>query len=67
MQSVWLNGMAGTGKSTISRTIARSLSETNRLGVSFFFKRGEADRGNVTKLMTDPDLVHFLSSEILTK
>ena len=48
----WLNGMAGTGKSTISRTIACSLSETNRLGGSFFFKRGGADRGNATKLMT---------------
>ncbi|KAI9147312.1 Vegetative incompatibility protein [Paramyrothecium foliicola] len=48
----WLNGMAGTGKSTISRTIARSLSETNHLGASFFFKRGEADRGNATKFMT---------------
>jgi hypothetical protein len=48
----WLNGMAGTGKSTISRTIARSLSRTNHLGASFFFKRGEADRGNATKFMT---------------
>jgi cytidylate kinase len=48
----WLNGMAGTGKSTISRTIARSLSKTNRLGASFFFKRGEADRGNASKFMT---------------
>ncbi|KAI9147395.1 Vegetative incompatibility protein [Paramyrothecium foliicola] len=48
----WLNGMAGTGKSTISRTIARSLSETNHLGASFFFKRGEADRGNATKFIT---------------
>ncbi|KAI7769794.1 hypothetical protein LZL87_003284 [Fusarium oxysporum] len=37
----WLNGMAGTGKSTISRTIARSLSETGRLGASFFFKRAQ--------------------------
>lgn len=44
--------MAGTGKSTISRTIARSLSGTNQLGASFFFKRGEADRGNATKFIT---------------
>jgi hypothetical protein len=48
----WLNGMAGTGKSTISRTFARSQSEIGRLGASFFFKRGEPDRGNLSKFMT---------------
>ncbi|KAF3220257.1 hypothetical protein TWF679_009636 [Orbilia oligospora] len=42
----WLVGGAGTGKSTISRTIARSLEEKSQLGASFFFKRGEADRSN---------------------
>lgn len=46
----WLNGMAGTGKSTISRTVARSFSQKEILGASFFFKRGEADRGNALKL-----------------
>ena len=45
----WLQGMAGTGKSTISRTVARSLKDTNHLGASFFFKRGEGDRGNAKK------------------
>lgn len=45
----WLNGMAGTGKSTISRTVAKSLKDTNQLGASFFFKRGEGDRGNAKK------------------
>ncbi|KAL4953945.1 nucleoside phosphorylase domain-containing protein [Aspergillus filifer] len=45
----WLKGMAGTGKSTISRTMARSLKDTNHLGASFFFKRGEGDRGNAKK------------------
>ncbi|KAL4990294.1 hypothetical protein BDW68DRAFT_45139 [Aspergillus falconensis] len=45
----WLKGMAGTGKSTISRTVARSLKNTNCLGASFFFKRGEGDRGNAKK------------------
>ncbi|VUC33404.1 unnamed protein product [Clonostachys rosea] len=41
----WLNGMAGTGKSTIARTISQELADTNKLGASFFFKRGEGDRG----------------------
>ena len=39
----WLNGMAGTGKSTISRTVARELAEEKRLAASFFFSRGQAD------------------------
>ncbi|KAJ5285792.1 hypothetical protein N7524_001098, partial [Penicillium chrysogenum] len=45
----WLKGMAGTGKSTISRSVARSLKDSNHLGANFFFKRGEGDRGNAKK------------------
>ncbi|KXX78527.1 Vegetative incompatibility protein HET-E-1 [Madurella mycetomatis] len=41
----WLNGVAGTGKSTISRTVADSFAADGLLGASFFFKRGEGDRG----------------------
>ncbi|KAL6886276.1 quinon protein alcohol dehydrogenase-like superfamily [Trichoderma longibrachiatum] len=48
----WLNGMAGTGKSTISRTVAQSFSNDSILGASFFFKRGEGDRGRTTFLFT---------------
>jgi type II secretory pathway predicted ATPase ExeA len=48
----WLNGMAGTGKSTISRTVARGLKENDHLGASFFFKRGEGDRGNVKRFFS---------------
>ncbi|KAK1238492.1 hypothetical protein MKX07_006638, partial [Trichoderma sp. CBMAI-0711] len=43
----WLNGGAGTGKSTISRTVAQSFADNGILGASFFFKHGEADRGNM--------------------
>jgi hypothetical protein len=46
----WLNGLAGTGKSTISRTMAESFSHSKSLGASFFFERGEGDRGNAKKL-----------------
>ena len=35
----WLHGPAGTGKSTISRTIARDFAEARLLGASYFFKR----------------------------
>ncbi|KAL7803874.1 putative wd40 protein [Trichoderma afarasin] len=48
----WLNGMAGTGKSTISRTVAKCLKEKQLLGASFFFKKGEADRGNATRFFS---------------
>ncbi|KAG7414192.1 Vegetative incompatibility protein HET-E-1 [Fusarium oxysporum f. sp. rapae] len=58
----WLNGMAGTGKSTISRTIARARSERADLGASFFFKRGEIDRGNLSKFM--PTLAYQLALSI---
>jgi hypothetical protein len=45
----WLNGLAGTGKSTISRTVAKSFKERGLLAASFFFKRGEGDRGNAAR------------------
>ena len=48
----WLNGMAGTGKSTISRTVAQNFADKGDLGASFFFKRGEGDRGHAGLLIT---------------
>jgi hypothetical protein len=48
----WLKGMAGTGKSTISRTVAQSFADNGQLGASFFFKRGEGNRGNAALFFT---------------
>ena len=48
----WLNGMAGTGKSTIARTVAQLLAGQRQLGASFFFKKGEGERGNATRFFT---------------
>lgn len=48
----WLNGMAGTGKSTIARTVASQAAESGRLGASFFFKRGEGDRSGTSKFFS---------------
>ena len=43
----WLNGLAGTGKSTIAQTIAERLFADGRLGASFFCSRGVEDRSNL--------------------
>ncbi|GJN78683.1 hypothetical protein PLIIFM63780_002192 [Purpureocillium lilacinum] len=60
----WLNGMAGTGKSTIARTVARDLTRNHRLGASFFFKRGETDRASMSKF--SPTLAVDLANNIPT-
>ena len=51
-QIFWLSGMAGTGKSTIARTVARLFADKGQPGGSFFFKKGEGARGNASKLFT---------------
>lgn len=63
----WLQGMAGTGKSTISMTMARWLSSQQsqdvvRLGASFFFKRGEGYRSSAAFFF--PTIVHQLVQKV---
>jgi hypothetical protein len=41
----WLSGLAGTGKSTIARTVAGRCHDAKQLGASFFFSRGGGDTG----------------------
>jgi hypothetical protein len=48
----WLHGMAGRGKSTIARTIARAYYEKKQLGASFFFSRGNSDLTEPGKFFT---------------
>jgi hypothetical protein len=48
----WLNGMAGTGKSTVARTIARTFYDQGRLGASFFFSRGGGDFAKADRFFT---------------
>ena len=43
----WLNGLAGTGKSTIAQTIAERFFADGNLGASFFCSRGVEDRSNL--------------------
>lgn len=58
----WLNGMAGTGKSTISRTVSRRFDENGQLGASFFFMRGPGERGKARLLFTT--IAHQLTYSI---
>ena len=46
----WLNGLAGTGKSTIAQTFAEMSFADGRLGASFFCSRDFADRNNLQKI-----------------
>ena len=43
----WLNGLAGTGKSTIAQTLAETTFADGKLGASFFCSRDFADRSNL--------------------
>ncbi|KAF9646646.1 YVTN repeat-like/Quino protein amine dehydrogenase [Thelephora ganbajun] len=43
----WLNGLAGTGKSTIAQTIAGRIFAGGQLGASFFCSRDFEDRRNL--------------------
>ncbi|KAJ5108770.1 hypothetical protein N7456_005445 [Penicillium angulare] len=69
----WISGPAGTGKSTIARTVADIFDKQNILGASFFFARGQAGRSEVDQFFPTialdlanaiPDLVPYLSRSI---
>jgi hypothetical protein len=54
----WLNGWAGTGQSTIARTITRKYFDEQRLEASFFFSRGGGDVGHAGKFVTSDARQH---------
>jgi hypothetical protein len=47
----WLNGLAGTGKSTIARTLCERLDERGLLGASFFISRDQSDRRDASNIV----------------
>ncbi|KAF9784521.1 hypothetical protein BJ322DRAFT_851027 [Thelephora terrestris] len=57
----WLNGLAGTGKSTIAQTIAERVFAEARLGASFFCSRDFEDRSNLRFIF--PTLAFQLAHE----
>ena len=59
-QSIYvLHGVAGIGKSTVSKSIAESAAARGVLGASFFFSRSEENRNTARSLF--PTLAHQLS------
>ncbi|KAF3913701.1 hypothetical protein AA313_de0203191 [Arthrobotrys entomopaga] len=69
----WLRGLAGTGKSTIARSVASYLKSNNHLGASFFFKRSLAQRSSASNVLPTfayslaqhiPDLVRYINAAI---
>jgi hypothetical protein len=47
----WLNGLAGTGKSTIARTLCKRLHGKGLLGGSFFISRDQPDRREASNVV----------------
>ena len=47
----WLNGLAGTGKSTIAQTFAAITFAEGKLGASFFCSRDDEDRSNLQAIL----------------
>ena len=43
-----LTGIAGTGKSTVARTIAEEFKKEKKLGCYIFFERGKTDSSTIT-------------------
>ncbi|RFN43647.1 g-protein beta wd-40 repeats containing [Fusarium flagelliforme] len=49
---LWLVGPAGTGKSTLIRSVADSFHQDKRLAAGYFFKRGEQGRNDTGRLFS---------------
>jgi len=59
----WLNGLAGTGKSTIAQTFAETVFADEKFGASFFCSRDFEDRSNLQAIF--PTLAFQLAHQDL--
>ncbi|KAG8736442.1 hypothetical protein FRC11_002636, partial [Ceratobasidium sp. 423] len=55
----WMNGMAGTGKTTIAYSLCEWLEDTNRLGASFFCSRISSTCHSLSRIV--PTLAYQLA------
>jgi hypothetical protein len=51
LTTMWLNGMAGTGKTAIASTFARDMEDQKILGASFFIDRQRAERQDLRRII----------------
>ena len=58
-QVFWLNGLAGTGKSTVAQTFAETVAKTGALGASFFCSRDYLNRKELKNIF--PTLAYQLA------
>lgn len=49
-QVFWLNGLAGTGKTTIAQSVAEIAAKTGKLGASFFCSRDSSERSDHNRI-----------------
>ena len=58
----WLNGIAGTGKSAIAKSVAYICKQDGHLGGTFFFLRNDVDHGHAKRFF--PTLAVQLCSKL---
>jgi hypothetical protein len=51
LSTLWLNGMAGTGKTAIASTFARDMEDQKILGATFFIDRQRAERRDLRRIV----------------
>jgi hypothetical protein len=51
LSTMWLNGMAGTGKTAIASTFASTMEDQKILGASFFIDRQHAERRDLRRIV----------------
>jgi hypothetical protein len=51
LTTLWVNGMAGTGKTAIASTFARNMEDQGILGATFFIDRQQAERRDLSRIV----------------
>jgi hypothetical protein len=51
LTTLWVNGMAGTGKTAIASTFARMMEDQGVLGATFFIDRQQAERRDLCRIV----------------
>jgi hypothetical protein len=51
LTTLWVNGMAGTGKTAIASTFARKMEDQGILGATFFIDRQQAERRDLSRIV----------------